>query len=212
MYLAPIIDSVLESKKDTLLGRPTYFYITDVLNRAFKKTEPFIFRFELYKEYEKNEYYVTGLFDMSTGKRHVILNFSKLVKTFNITPGNWSQFKFDIAQTCQHETIHRDQWAHRAVPADVDKTLDFRNITGTLSDEKLYLADIDEIDAYGHDIAMEIVFKYPGKDPYQILKTIDTRKKVRSYIYYKKTFSDEDWGIIKNRLLKKVFLWLPQVH
>ena len=55
MYLAPIIDSVLESKKDKLLGKPTYFYITDVLNRAFKKTEPFIFRFELYEEYAKNE-------------------------------------------------------------------------------------------------------------------------------------------------------------
>ena len=86
MYLAPIIDSVLESKKDKLLGKPTYFYITDVLNRAFKKTEPFIFRFELYEEYVKNEYSVTGLFDMLAGDRHVVLNLSKSVKTFNITP------------------------------------------------------------------------------------------------------------------------------
>ena len=212
MYLAPIIDSVLESKKDKLLGKPTYFYITDVLNRAFKKTEPFIFRFELYEEYAKNEYSVTGLFDMLAGDRHVVLNLSKSVKTFSITPENWSRFKFQISQTCQHETIHRDQWAHRSTPANLDMTLDFRNITGTITDNRLYLADIDEIDAYGHDIAMEIVFGYPGKDPYHILKTIDIRRKVDSYIYYKKTFGDENWDTIKNRLLKKVFLWLPLIH
>lgn len=210
MYLAPIIDSVLESKKSSLLGQLTYFHITSILDRAFKKTEPFKFRFETYQDYSKDDFSVSGLYDMTTDIRYIILNFSNHKKTLTIKQDNWEIFKFHISQTCQHESIHRDQWQHRDTPADLE-TLDFRNTTGSIIDEKLYLADIDEIDAYGHDIAMEITYNYPKQNPYDILKTIDNRKKVWSYIHYKKAFKGEKWEYVKNRLLKKTFLWLPYV-
>ena len=115
-----------------------------------------------------------------------------------------------MSQVCQHETIHQLQWQNRESD-EQPCTLDFRNLTGSISEEKEYLSDIDEIDAYGHDIAMEIKYSYPNKDPYEILKTIDSRRKVWSYIYYKKTFKGDDWSNIKNRLLKKTYQWMPHV-
>jgi hypothetical protein len=76
-------------------------------------------------------------------------------------------------------------------------------------EEKEYLADPDEIDAYGHDIAMEIKFFYPKQDPYEVLNKIGSKRKLWSYNYYKKTFKGDDWSHIKSRLLKKTYQWIP---
>ena len=142
--------------------------------------------------------------------KYVVLNFPKQQKHYSVSNENWRDFKFAVSQVCQHETIHELQWQNRDTGGE-PCTLDFRNLTGSISEDKEYLADIDEIDAYGHDIAMEIKYSYPNKDPYEILKTIDSRRKVWSYIYYKKTFKGDDWSNIKNRLLKKTYQWMPHV-
>ena len=210
MYLAPMIDSTIESKKTKLLGSPSYFYLTGVLNRAFKKVEPFNFRYETYDDYSVDDFSVSGLYDMEEDKSYIILNFSKHSKTFNISNKNWRDFKFAVSQVCQHETIHKLQWQHRETSGEPCQ-LDFRNLSESIAEEKEYLADIDEIDAYGHDIAMEIKYCYPKKNPYEILKNIDSKKKLWSYNYYKKIYRGDDWSKIKNRLLKKTFLWLPHV-
>jgi hypothetical protein len=209
MYLAGIINDVLESKKDKIVGRSTYFYITGVLNRAFSKTEPFKFRFETYEDYGRDDYSVSGIFDMETNTRYVILNFPKSCKTFTVKPERWEEFKFSISQVCQHEAIHQCQWQHRDSGTYEVGKLDFRDVDGTIDEEKEYLADLDEIDAYGHDIAMEIKFFYPKEDPYRVLERIHTKRKLWSYNYYKKTFKGDDWSQIKHRLYKKVHKWLP---
>lgn len=209
MYLAGIINDVLESKKDKLVGRSTYFYITGVLNRAFSKIEPFKFRFETYDDYGREDYSVSGIFDMETNTRYVILNFPKTCKTFTVKPERWSEFKFAISQVCQHEAIHQCQWQHRDGNMFEVGKLDFRDVDGTIDEEKEYLADLDEIDAYGHDIAMEIKFFYPKENPYHVLNKINTKRKLWSYNYYKKTFKGDDWSEIKHRLYKKIHKWLP---
>lgn len=211
MYLAPAIDQVLDSKKSKLIGRSSHYYITSVLNRAFGKQMPFKFRYETFVDYGKEDFSVSGLYDMDADVKYVILNFPKQYKSFTITPDMWPEFRFAVSQVCQHETIHQLQWQHRDVDMDETCPLDFRNLSGTMAEEKEYLADADEIDAYGHDIAMEIKFSYPKRNPYEILKTIDSKKKIWSYTYYKKTFKGDDWSIIKKRLLKKAYLWLPHV-
>lgn len=211
MYLAETINDVLESKKDKLIGNPTYFYICNVLNRAFSKVEPFKFKFETYDDYSKEDYSLSGIYDMEEDKKYVILNFSKEYKNFTLKPEKWKEFKFGISQVCQHEAIHQGQWLFRdATDIDQEK-LDFRNIEGTREEEQEYLSDIDEIDAYGHDIAMEIHYYYPKKDPYEVLNNINKHRKLWSYKYYKKTFKNEEWAEIKNRLLKKTFKWIPTI-
>lgn len=211
MYLAPAIDQVLEDKKSKLLGRPTYYQIAGILTRSYKKANiPFKFRFETFEDYGPEDLSVSGLYDMEEDIKYIILNFPKEKRHYNLTSENWRDFKFAVSQVCQHETIHQLQWQNRESDGQ-PCTLDFRNLTGSISEEKEYLSDIDEIDAYGHDIAMEIKYSYPNKDPYEILKTIDSRRKVWSYIYYKKTFKGDDWSNIKNRLLKKTYQWMPHV-
>lgn len=213
MYLARTIDQILESKKDKLIGRSTHFYICDVLTRAFRKIEPFRFQFELYDNYDKEDYSVSGIYDQEADKKYVVLNFSKTCKTFTIKPEKWKEFKFSISQVCQHEAIHQCQWSMVADPSLKVTTgkLDFRQEQDEDSDKE-YLADPDEIDAYGHDIAMEIKFYYPNKSPYDVLRSINRHKKLWSYKYYKRTYKGEDWSPIRNQLLKKTYKWLPHVY
>lgn len=211
MYLASTIDQILEDKKPKLIGKPSYFYIANTLNRSFKKTLPFKFRFETFDDYGPDDFSISGLYDMEEDVKYIIFNFPTERKHYKINNDNWRDLKFAISQVCQHETIHQLQWQHRK-KLDVESAeLDFRNLSGDISEDKEYLADIDEIDAYGHDIAMEIKFCYPKKDPYDILRTIDSRKKLWSYNYYKKTYKGDDWYDIKKRLLKKTYQWLPYV-
>lgn len=213
MYLAGTINDVLESKKDKLIGRSTHFYICDVLNRAFRKVEPFKFTHETYPDYGREDFSVSGIYDQETDKKYVILNFANSCKTFTIKPEKWKEFKFAVSQVCQHEAIHQCQWSMVADPSlrvTTDK-LDFRQ-NQDADEDMLYLADPDEIDAYSHDIAMEIMYCYPKKDPYVVLRDINKHRKLWSYNYYKRTFKNEDWSEIKHRLLKKTYKWIPYVH
>ena len=207
MYLADTIDSVLESKKDKLIGRSSHFFICDVLNRAFKKVEPFKFRYELYDNYDREDYSISGVYDQDIDVKYIILNFSSTCKTFTLRPEKWKEFKFGISQVCQHESIHQCQWSVRDASLFNCEKVDFRTEDPS-EEDKDYLADYDEIDAYGHDIAMEIKFYYPKKDPYEVLKNISRYKKIWSYNYYKKTFKNDDWSEVKHSLLKKAFRWL----
>lgn len=212
MYLAPKIDEVLESKKSKLIGRSKYYYVTSVLNRAFQKVEPFKFRYETYEDYGKDDYSVSGLYDMDTNIRYIILNLPKDKKYFTLDDKRWDEFKFAISQVCQHESIHQCQWSFRNGYELENEPLEFRNKNDEPVDElQLYLADPDEIEAYAHDIAMEIKFYYPKSNPYEVLKAVGRKKKVWSYAYYKKTFKGENWDNIKKHLLKKTYRWLAVV-
>lgn len=209
MYLATLINEVLESKKNKLIGKPSYFYIADVLNRAFRKKEPFKFKFELYADMQKGDFSVSGLYDMDKDVKYVIFNFPKLYKNFTIDQSNWENFKFAVSQVCQHEAIHQCQWQQRDGCSTDREPLEFRSLDTSLDEVRDYLADPDEIDAYAHDIAMEIKYFYPKKNPYYVLEKINRHKKIWSYFYYKNTFRGTHWSKIKNRLHKKTYLWLP---
>lgn len=211
MYLAGLIDSVLESKKSKLVGRSSYFYICSVLNSAFRNKEPFKFKYELFSNYKKDDYSISGIYDMDEDIKYIILNFSKNCKSLTIDSDSWKDFKFSVSQVCQHESIHQCQWSKVIDPSLKVSSgkLDFRMEQD--EDEKEYLSDPDEIDAYAHDIAMEIKFYYPKKDPYKVLSNLSKHKKVWSYNYYKKTFKGEEWNTIKCHLYKKIYKWFPYV-
>jgi len=79
-------------------------------------------------------------------------------------------------------------------------------------DDIIYLADKDEIDAYAHDLALEILKYYFKNDPYVILSSLKNRRYCWTFQYYKRTFKNQDWVKVKKRLLKKTFLWLQRIQ
>ena len=74
-----------------------------------------------------------------------------------------------------------------------------------------YLTMFDEIDAFGHDIAMEIRYHYPKLDPYEVLRDIKRYRLLFSYRYYLRTFKGTKWKDVHDRLSKKINNWLPYV-
>lgn len=209
MFLAPALDEKLESRKYRLLGAPYYETIIRVLRRAVGEKD-LKFRYELFDDFSENEYSVSGLYDMSEDSRYVIFNFSNNANSLTINHNRWNEFKFLISQAIQHETIHQLQWQNRDC-GDEPVKLDFRSLVGNAEDDKEYLSDPDEIDAYGHDIAMEIKYYYPNKNPYRVLSRIQNTRKIPSYKYYKSTFKGCDWTKIHNKLLTKTYKWIPHV-
>ena len=74
------------------------------------------------------------------------------------------------------------------------------------------VAELDEIEAYAHDIALEILHHYPTMDPYAVLSSINRRRRLWSWNYYRDAFKySEDWSDVRHRLLKKTYQWLPIV-
>lgn len=210
MYLSQQIDEILEVNKHKFIGHLPYSTVIRRLGMVFDFPKDLKFRHEQFNDIDENEFSVSGLFDMTTNKKYIILNVSQYTNHLNLTNYSFNDFKFFISQVIQHETIHQDQWQYREGTEEPVK-LDFRNFSGTLDEERDYLSDIDEIDAYGHDIAMEIKYFYPKEDPYNVLKNINKKRKIPSYTYYKHTFKNTTWTKVKNRLLLKTYGWLPYV-
>lgn len=208
MYLANEIDYALEKSRDKLLGANTYKSICYTLNRAFAKKD-LKFRFETFDNFYKNDFSVSGLYDQHENTRYIIYNFSSNHDSLHLE--DWKTFKFDTSQAIQHESIHQLQWQHRD-PGEDSQKLEFRLMQTANDDEDPeYLADVDEIDAYAHDIAMEIKFYYPNRDPYEVFRNINRCRKLASFSYYKKTFRNCDWLDIRKRLLTKTFRWIKYV-
>lgn len=208
MYLAPEINKKLYDNKKLFSGDLPYTTITRRLGKIFDHPKDLKFRSETFEDIPVNCFTVSGLYDMFYDKKYVILNFSNSSKTMLLDDYIIDSFFFLISQTIQHEAIHQHQWANRE-PEDEASKLDFRNFGGTLQEERDYLSDIDEIDAYAHDIAMEIKRYYPNRNPYEVLKNIKKTRKIHSYNYYRRTFSKCEWGTIKKQLFKKIYNWMP---
>lgn len=210
MYLAPQINQVFETNKSKFIGELPYTTIQRRLNSVFEFPKDLKFKVESFEDFNVGEFNVSGLYDMTTDKRYVILNVSSLANNLCLTEYSFEDFKFLVSQAIQHETIHQDQYQFRQCDEDPVK-LDFRNFSGTLDEEREYLSDLDEIDAYAHDIAMEIRFYYKNRNPYDVLKSIDKTRKISSYNYYRKTFKKCSWSKIKHKLLLKTYKWIPHV-
>lgn len=207
MYLSKEIDVALEERKHKYVGVNGYYKIIYNLNRSLGSKD-LKFKHEVFNDLEKDTYSISGLYDMMKDTRYVILNFSDKSLDLDLPEYHWKDFKFYLSQVIQHESIHQKQWQYRDDVEDQVK-LDFRNLSGTKEEERDYLSDLDEIDAYGHDIAMEIKHFYPRRDPYEVLKNINKTRKLSSFNYYRRNFRGCDWSMIKNKLLLKTYKWIP---
>lgn len=212
MYLAGLIDHVLEDSKYMLVGKTYHQILADTLTKQFEKHEPFIFRIERHLFLSVTDLAVSGLYDQEEDKKYITLNVSKHFKKYQLEPDKWSDFKFLVSQVCQHESIHQNQWRKRGIEHFEFDPVIFKSEKTSRLEQQLYLADLDEIDAYAHDIAMEIKYYYPKCNPYTILKNISKKRKLWSYTFYKNTFRGEDWSYIRQQLHKKIYSWLPHVN
>lgn len=214
MHLAPKINRRIDGMRAVLRGSVPLEVVVDHVQQALR-----IWGVTVYimgdPKLERTAFATSGVYDVSKKRRpiEIMLYFNADVQRFNFTKAAWRDFRFLISSVLQHELIHKQQYINRPIQGN-DVCLYYDIKAGEHSDKPYmdYLAELDEIDAYAHDIAMEIKEYYPSIDPYKVLATINQRKKVWSWNHYKETFKDsEDWSDVRNRLLKKTYLWLPHV-
>jgi hypothetical protein len=128
-----------------------------------------------------------------------------------ITPRNFHMSCHTITHTIMHELIHMRQYRRRKF-----KDLPDYNSTAAKTaqrEEQTYLGCSDEIDAYGFNIACELLWKFKN-DTNKVIEYLneDQRGKRRihnSWRMYLKAFNhDHEHPIIK-RVKRKVVRYLP---
>jgi hypothetical protein len=67
------------------------------------------------------------------------------------------------------------------------------------------LSDVDEVEAYAHDLAMEIEFYYSKYKINDVLRNPSRFRKLTTYKVYKNAFKNTDWTNIRKMLLKKTY-------
>lgn len=211
MFNAPEIDSILEMSKYELISATRQKEFNGILCSKFS-TYDIVCKTIRKRDLEKKDYCIGGLYSAETDKIYMEFYLPRYDKIVDVTHDNWTCFKFLFSQTLQHELIHRYQYAVKDEDLDYEEW-DHRGIDDLdPEEERDYLRDSDEIQAYSHDIALEILYYYQNRNPYDVLRKIDKTKKVWSYNYYKKLFKKkhpQEWELIRKKLLKKAYGWLP---
>jgi len=216
VYLAEKIDRRLLALKDKWVGRMRKSTIVEQLQQALK---PFgvIVLWEKNQRLKANHKWIKGFYYWNRRQQpvEVILEFSTESPYYdwNHPQAKVQRTLFFISQTVQHELIHKAQNARRdpeTYTHDLYQPINHRK-TGAAKSQIEYLSMFDEIDSFGHDIAMEICYHYPKLDPYEVLKNISNYRLLKSYRYYLKTFEGTRWRVIHERLIKKIHGWLPYV-
>ena len=209
MYLSQKINQTLNTNLPIFVGEFKYEAIRRRLGKIFNFPDDLKFKVEKFDDFCKDEYSFSGIYDFSKDVKYVVLNVSSEKDTLRIDHKDYNIWSFLLSQVIQHESIHQLQYQHRTCTEVA--LLEFRDLRGSLNEEREYLSDKDEIDAYGHDMAMEIKFHYPDKNPYDILRDISKARKIASYNYYKKIFRTTKWNAVKKRLLHKTYNWMKYV-
>ena len=209
MYLSKAIDNAIESNKHNFVRKQFYVELLDVLNNMLNEHKDLKVVIERFDDFDHNEYSFSGFYDMNEDIKYIVLNLSKKHRKFEMNTKMFKDFKFLLSQVIQHESIHQCQWSNRPEFKE-PVTVDFRDNGMGMSkeEERIYLADMDEIDAYGHDIALEIKYFYPRTDPIKVLKYAERYKKLTSFFIYKKAFKGIDWNNIRKRLIRKTYDWI----
>jgi hypothetical protein len=139
-------------------------------------------------------------------------HYNPNIKQFKLTKKRYSQISTLVADTLLHEIIHMRQYRRR----------DFRSLpnydsmarSSSVREEQSYFGCTDEIDAYGFNIACELLEKYDG-DQRSVIKHLDlnlkgSRKSGGSWKMYLKAFGHDHKHEIIKRLKKKVIRYLPR--
>lgn len=214
MYEAKAINKRVDQFRHRLSGHQTPVEIAEIMQQMLRPWNVKI-NVRRSKEVPVTELSIGGSYDDSKKRRSIELDlyFAPKQRKFTWYDYNREATMFLLRQVLQHELIHRYQMNSR--PEDSKGHALYYAVDGqdkTQQEEIDYLSELDEIDAYAHDIAMEIVYHYPDEDPYAVLKNITRKRYLISWKIYAKAFKGcKDWDVVKHRLLAKIYGWLPYV-
>lgn len=145
---------------------------------------------------DKKHKAVTVYFHVRPGVTHIEFNTRRI-----------NRFRQIAAQILQHELIHKEQYASN--PEYYDRLVDVSfssRLKRKRQEDIVYLASMCEVDAYAHDIAMELQYTYPNKSLSYLLNNID-RLRVPSFRFYSDAFKGTEWSKLRKTLLLKVAKW-----
>lgn len=186
------------------------------LENTRRMIAPFGVRLEYIYDFRftsRTPFKIGGEYDPYRSKQSIAviihLNPANLI-TF--TQNRKRRFLLLLNQTLQHEKLHQYQFARRGENRFYAKVVNFYKCSSKTRMRTLeYFANVDEIDAYAHDLAMEIKFHYPHENPYFVLNNINKFKHLTVWNTYKKAFKGARWVHIREELLRKTNSWLPTV-
>lgn len=209
MYLADKINSTLDKSRIDICRNLPFAEFTDTMNHIFRKFGKIEVEYEFSEKLDSNYYTVAGLYDTDTDTRYLHYFVPPDTLVFDLSDKGWADFRFLTSQVLQHETLHQIQAYNRG--SNSERWVGYTCAANKWSEDMDYLSNHDEIEAYAHDIAMEVVFRYPNENPLDVVRNIGRRRKIFSYGCYTKTFRGVDWSKVHKALLTKVIKWLPHV-
>ena len=160
--------------------------------------------------------YTGGLYysDEDRAKRRcieIVFVYNPIIGSVCITPQRFKRMCALFADTVLHELMHMRQYRSRKFKELPDYASSAEKTEQRLEQE--YLGNPDEIDAYGFNIACELMDKFKGNE-YQVIEYLSEdqkglRRRYNSWRMYLKAFNhDHDHPIIK-RVKKKVMRYIP---
>jgi hypothetical protein len=142
----------------------------------------------------------------------LVFVYNTFQDTLNMPTARYRRMCGAMADTILHEMIHMRQYRRRKFKILPDYASSAEKTEKR--EEQEYLGGSDEIDAYGFNIACELMDKFGG-DSKQVIRYLNEdqkglRRRHNSWRMYLKAFDhDHDHPIIK-RTKKKVIKYLPQ--
>jgi hypothetical protein len=141
----------------------------------------------------------------------VLFQYRANEKIINLTSKRFSSMCTTIADTLLHEIIHMRQFRRRNFKQLPDYASNAEK--SDIREEQEYLGCSDEIDAYGFNIACELMDKF-GKNKNQIVNYLNENQKGKkrrhnSWRMYLKAFEHDHNHPILQRVKKKVVRYLP---
>lgn len=163
----------------------------------------------------KKHWYMIGG-EYTPGKYHMPIDIELCYnrnKTYiYFTEKRRKRFIFLLNQTLQHELVHKIQFKTKGDEKFYTHHFYFQPGKTFSSHKRLeYLAIVEELEAYAHDLAMEIKYHYPHIDPKQIIENIDSFSNLTTWKMYRRAFKRTKWNHVRTELLRKTNKWLPHI-
>lgn len=206
MRLSDAIGDVLEKHRDEFMIEMKFKKLSSLIKKMFRKYDVKVVEirdvldeyFAFGGEYDVEENYISITAYVPRSKKD----------TFRLNKSDWENFKFTLMQTLHHELVHQYQYVMRE---DLTWIRHYKiEAKGPMCklEDRVYLSDKDEVDAYAHDLALEIKYYYPNKKLSEVFKNIKRKKCLSTYNLYNTAFRYTDWFNIRKVLLKKTYKWL----
>jgi hypothetical protein len=134
-------------------------------------------------------------------------------ETVKFTKEKYNMFLFGLSRVIQHEFIHKSQFTFHPEHAERKIKVYYSNKVSKERKEQIdYLRERCEVEAYAHDLALEINNFYPKENAQKVVKNIDNYRRLQTYIKYKNVFYGTEWSQVKKSLLRKTLKWIPVAH